>query len=573
MNAKRLLCILALVSSAFGPLRAQNPDSQRLSRLFFQQADSRWTRNVCGMMPDRVMPICGLLMSDSMKVKYRESREYTHLTSSASLYSSFEHGDFRPGHAASSLWKTGAEARTDAIYNNWKATYMTGRFSFEEKHGEDMRMSMFINPGYYPIDVIEFTPGDKILQTYRFSGGIARELWHPAWCIGGKIDFSSQNYSKRKDIRHTNYALDLTVVPSILYRDYTYRFGLSGIFRKTAESIEAEQVGAATADTYYAFFDKGMRYGTYQAWDGSGIHLAEAGVNRLPVREFSYGAAIQFGNGYIYADAEYLRTDGLVGEKGYDWYRFPGHKLTANASWRHLWKQIITYFSFHADWRGQRLDEAAWDKVTDGGITLPEIYGYNTVSRRRQTNLSVDYQTDIFFHTVRSFKLGYSATIWDEHASPHYPYTDAWHIWMSRLNANVVTGLPFGGIAQRFTLALGARYFWANDRERGLEPADPTDKPWGDGANTGDSTSSSHGLSVGSLLPASEPFRLDFEWVRRHEYLTASGMGLNGALTYRIKSVKGLSLTLDGSWTHAFEITLLKGKNRWTSSLRLGYSF
>ena len=521
MNAKRLLCILALLSSAFGPLRAQN-------------------RNVCydALTPGK--------------------------TSSAEAFTGIERGDFKPGFASADLWRVGLTAITRGYFGK---SFLTGSFSFEEMHGKDMMTSMFINPGYYPIDVMEFTPGDKTLQTYRFSGGIAHFVTE-RWRLGGKLDFSSQNYAKRKDIRHTNYALDLTVAPSALYVGKNYVLGFSGIFRKTSESIEAEQVGAATADTYYAFFDKGMRYGTYQAWDGSGIHLAEAGVSRLPVREFSYGAAVQFSVGDLYMDAEYLRTDGLVGERGYDWYRFPGHRLAGNLSWQHpapFIRSANGRLALHIDWRGQRVEEAAWDKVTDGGITLPEVYGYNTVSRRRQTNLSANYQLQFLGRTFRSFKLGYSGTVWDEHASPQYPYTDRWHLWMSRLNVNAVTGLPFGGFAQRFTLALGARYFWANDHERGLEPVIPSEVEGSPSIVMPD--------LIGHLQPATEPYRLNFEWVRRHEYLTASGMGINGALTYRLKSVQGLSLTLDASWTHAFEITLLNGKNRWTSTLRLGYSF
>ena len=78
---------------------------------------------------------------------------------------------------------------------------------------------------------------------------------------------------------------------------------------------------------------------------------------------------------------------------------------------------------------------------------------------------------------------------------------------------------------------------------------------------------------TGHLQPASEPYRLIYDWDRRHEYLTASGIGLNGSVIYRLKSVQGLYLCLDASWTHAFEITFLNGKNRWTSSLRLGYDF
>lgn len=533
MNAKRLrsttisalLLILLSAGCAF---------AQQSAGPYFRGDPFLRGRNLCGVgtLPAGYIP------------------EGAYKASSASVYGTSEQGDFRPGFSSSSIWRVGAEARTDGFYDRGR-TFLTGSFSFEEMHGKNMMTSMFINPGYYPIDVLEFTPGDKTLQTYRFSGGIGRALTD-RWRIGGRVDFTSQNYSKRKDIRHTNYALDLTVVPSVLYVGDGLRIGLSGVFRKTSESIEAEQVGAATADTYYAFFDKGMRYGTYQAWDGSGIHLAEAGVSRLPVREFSYGAAVQFSMGDLYMDAEYLRTDGLVGERGYDWYRFPGHRLAGNLSWQHptpFIRSSNSCLTLHADWRGQRVEEAAWDKVTDGGITLPEVYGYNTVSRRRQTNLSADYQVSFIRRTVRSVQFGYSGTVWDEQASPQYPYTDRWHLWMNRLNANVVTGLPFGGVWDRFTLSLGARCFWASDTLQGLEPAD------------------------GSLTPATAPYRLTGDWDRRREYLTAPGLGLNGSLTYRLRSVSGLYLRLDASWTHAFEIDLLLGKNRWTSALRLGYDF
>ena len=506
MKAKRLLCILALVSSAFGLLRAQG-------------------RNVCF-----------------------EAGTPGGNASSAEIYSGIEKGGFRPGYSSSDFWRAGAAAKTRGLFGK---SYMTGSFSFEELHGKDMMTSMFINPGYYPIDVLEFTPGDKTLQSYRFDGGIAHPLGE-AWSLGGRVGFVSQNYAKRKDIRHTNYGLDFSVVPSVLYRiGSRQRLGLSLVFRKTSESIEAEQVGSATADTYYAFFDKGLRYGTYQAWDGSGIHLAEAGVNRLPVREYSYGAALQYGYGAFYADAEYLRTSGLVGEKGYDWYRFPGHKLAANLSFQHRVPGVCggARLMLHVDWRGQRLEEAAWDKVTSGGITLPEVYGYNTVSRRRQLNLMPSWQLSFNHLALRSVRVAYAGIIMDEHASPQYPYTDRWHLWMSRLELTAVTGLPFGGIGQRFTLTFGARGFWANDSGQGLEAGEA------------------------AVEPAAAPFRLSGDWIRKHEYMTSSGMGLNGSLAYAFHAVRGLSLSVDASWTHAFEIEYLLGKNRWTGNLHLGYAF
>ena len=493
--------------------------------------------------------LCGV---GTLPVGYVPEGNYR--ASSASLYGGTEQGDFRPGFSSSSIWRAGAEARTDGFYDRGR-TFLTGSFSFEEMHGKDMMTSMFINPGYYPIDVLEFTPGDKKLQTYRFSGGIGRALTD-RWRIGGRVDFASQNYSKRKDIRHTNYALDLTVSPSVLYTgEEGLRLGLSGVFRKSSESIEAEQVGAATAETYMAFFDKGLRYGTMQAWDGSGIHLAEAGVNRLPVREFSFGAAIQLACQALYLDAEYLRTSGFVGEKGYDWYRFPGHRVASNALWNHRRFR----FSFHIGWMGQDLEESVIDKVNSGGVTLPTVYGWNLVSRRRQLDLVPTLVLPLSHPAFRSLTLGYVGVIKDEQASPYYPYTDRWHAALHRVHGAANLGLPFGGAWNRFGLTLGAKALWGSDRSEGLQPTDPA--------------ASFHGLSVESPIPASEPTRLTSDWVRKREYMLSSALELSAGLRYNLAVLPGLSVSADAAWLHAYRIEYLLGKNRLTANLRIGYDF
>ena len=200
--------------------------------------------------------------------------------SDAEVFGGFGSGGFKASHEASSLWKAGAGARTRVDLQRFS---MTGAFSFVQEQGEGMCGSMFIHPGSYPVDVLEFTPGRKTLQTYSISGGIAVPL-DDRWTLGGRFDFESGNYSKRKDIRHTNYRLDMTVAPSVTLSLDGWTIGVSAVFRKTSESIQAEQIGTATADSYFAFLDKGMIFGSYQVWNGSGIHLAEAGIDVLPSR-------------------------------------------------------------------------------------------------------------------------------------------------------------------------------------------------------------------------------------------------------------------------------------------------
>ena len=92
---------------------------------------------------------------------------------------------------------------------------------------------MFIQPGFYPVDILEFTPGRKDLQRYAFMGGIASDI-APNWRLGGKIDFAASNYSKRKDLRHTNYRLDLKVAPSVMYHSGDLAIGFLICSAKTA---------------------------------------------------------------------------------------------------------------------------------------------------------------------------------------------------------------------------------------------------------------------------------------------------------------------------------------------------
>lgn len=77
-----------------------------------------------------------------------------------------------------------------------------------------------------------------------------------------------------------------------MYHSDHYAIGFSYIFSKNSESVSAEEIGTA-ATPYYAFLDKGLMYGAYEAWSGSGVHLSESGINGFPIKELSHGAAVQ----------------------------------------------------------------------------------------------------------------------------------------------------------------------------------------------------------------------------------------------------------------------------------------
>lgn len=76
------------------------------------------------------------------------------------------------GHSSSDdSWNAGA--RTESV-RHLKVSFAGGFDTiFRRPH---MCGSMFTEPGYYPVDILEFTPGRKIREDYTFTGGVSAVL-------------------------------------------------------------------------------------------------------------------------------------------------------------------------------------------------------------------------------------------------------------------------------------------------------------------------------------------------------------------------------------------------------------
>lgn len=532
MNAKlslsmNKLLLMAALTLGFQGLAAAQTVYDRL------EAENLWNLggNPAGLV-NSDLSLAGALKS-SMGFQSK-----TQAVSFAQLYGSFEHGGFRSASEAETPWTMGAETKSLARFG--KVT-MRGGFSFEQKEGSGMDGSMFMNPGQYPVDLLEFTPGRKTRQTYTVDGSIATKL-DGHWTIGGSFDFLSANYSKRKDIRHTNYALDLKVAPSLLYRfSDKFDIGLSYIFRKTSESVKAEQIGSATAESYYGFLDKGIYYGVYDVWDGSSLHMAEAGVDRFPVKEIFNGGSLQLRYGLFYADVSYLKSQGEIGERGYSWYKFPGGELSAHAGCKIVKPQATHLFGLEYSYRGRDNDEYIVERVTTGGVTSPVVHGKNRIFEHRDMAIRPSYRL-----YASSFEISAKAS-YEEHrlqSSLVFPYLNTWDWSTVSADVNAIWHLS------SFDLGAGASFLTSLKDDLGSDMVEGT-------------------------LPSSEPYRLT-EWFNMdREYKTAGRCGLRASVrwNFSIASMKGLYLKAEGFFTRASKITYLDGSSRYGASLRLGCEF
>lgn len=509
MNVKNSHCMNKFTAILFGALILSAPALQ--SRSYGSVAGSNpWvsSRNVAG------------IRQDTVSVSYAE------------LYGKAVGGNFKASFEAPFAWTAGAEARTIKHLDRFS---MIGSFSFEQMEGPEMKGTMFLRPGFYPVDIIEFTPGHKTLQTYRFNGGVSTDI-SPCWRIGAKMDFEADNYSKRKDLRYSSYRMDMTVAPSLQYHSGDFSAGLSYIFSKNSESVKPEQVGTAET-SYVAFLDKGLYYGKNEIWTGSGVHLSEPGVNGFPVSEHMHGVAAQLQWRDLFIDGEFLMRRGKVGEKQFVWFRFPGFEVKAGLSYKKKDSYGLHSVRLGFDWLHQQTFETILEKITEGGVTTPVEYGSNLIYCRNFKTCNFDYG-----YAFSRWRVGADMMVMarDGLSSLMYPY-----VFSQGLNV-LSGGLSLSCNLGRFDLK--ARF----------------------GASEGTSFDNADAVET-DIAVCGEPDRLTAYNTGYLEYLTTAKSFTDLSVKYNFWH--GLYIGLEGGWIHAPHTSFIQGTERFSGALRFGYNF
>lgn len=457
-------------------------------------------------------------------------RQDTVTVSNAEIYGNYESGQFRESWQAEKEWSAGVLARTLVHLSKFS---MSGAFGFDNTESYGMCGSMLVNPGFYPVDIIEFTPGRKSLQKYSFDGGISYDL-DEHWRIGGNIDFQSFNYSKRKDLRYTDYRLDMTVSPAVMWHGGDWAVGLNYIYSRNYETVKAEQIGTKVS-AYYAFLDKGLMYGAYEVWGSDGVHLAESGIDAFPVKENIHGIAAQAQYRGIFAEAGYRYSTGSIGEKQSIWYAFPGHCVSATAGIRfgERYRQSVRAAFW---WKKQYNDENVLEKVTSGGVTTTNIYASNRIYERIGCMVSPEYE---IVADRWEFSAGAAASFDGHVSSQRYPYL------------YVRNAISYSVYADALVRA------WKFDISAGVS--------WSDGDWKEEMRTVEEGVT------ASEPYRLEEYWKIQKDYETAQVVGAKLAL--RFNFLRGLYIEARGDVRHAFGLEYAAGADRWQAGLGFGYTF
>ena len=425
----------------------------------------------------------------------------------ASVWGGYEIGGYHPTYGAASLWKAGADATGT---RHGEKTTWTGTLSFGQTVGKEMLSSLFLEPDYFPLDVLEFMPGTKSRQDVRLEGGFVRESGYE-WAFGLKAALKAANSSKRENLGHTATGLSLRLEPTVTYvMDDGWGLATAYIFGLRTESIKANGGAAEGANV---FFDKRMRYGYYQDWAGFGTLSAQEMTNGIATRfhspEFSFGL-------------QGLWKRGTIGDQ----YRYPGSDISAFVEGLVQGDGTDHLYRFSL---GRQADDLK--ELTSGGY-------YNAISGRAGWNLEMSYGFGWENGVLRKIQLGLDGSRWAE-SYLGYPFYDRTKRLLGL--ATLLTDFSFGPMDLELYVK-GGRGWW---QDHGLDNAQE------EGA----------------------PDRLSEDWLRKMEYVRLLRGELGGFVTYHIDAVKGLYVRADASWTRAFHIRYLPGHHRVTFLLKAGYDF
>ena len=423
------------------------------------------------------------------------------------LWGGVEEGWFRPTFAGTFEWSAGAQA--EGVRHGERTTW-AGSVSLEQKTGYGMLSSMFQEPGYFPMDLLEFTPGMKSRETGRLEAGFVTDLGYE-YAVGLKASLQAGYLGKQSALRHSSFGMDLQAEPTFTYvMDDNMGFAAAYVFR-----LKTERVQMVPGEGDAPFFDRGLRYGTFVD-----------GTSAFPVREMSNGFAGRFYSEEAVAGLEWTWKRGQAGTSGFGSYSFPGSAVSVFYEQVFQAEQVDHFFRVSY----QRDRDQLREKNADG-------VGFSAVSDRQGRDAELKYEVRFLHGAVR--RLGLTL---DGHRQVDRAMSPKWDQVKRNLGlATLSSSFSFGAIDLDLE-ALAGGGLW---RDRGRSRDETVDMP----------------------------YRRTEDWLRLMDYYMAPRVGAGGALTYHFSAPKGLYIRLDGRWLHAMRMTATGGQNRETATLRVGYHF
>lgn len=433
----------------------------------------------------------------------------------------------------------------------------TGAISYENFLGKNMGGSVFLDPYQNPLDIVEYadtTTGSKRLEQYHIEGGVSVQATGKLR-LGGKILYETANYTKLKDMRHTNKLLRLDLSLSAAYEiGPRLNIGLAYDYFRRIESVGFNIYGN-TDRQYLSLISFGSFYGMIELYDTDNGYTAD--TNPMFSARHSASAIVngEIGDGFSwFSQLTYGSGTGYFGKKGSSQILHTRHQ-----SHQYAYRGILT---LKAPGKLHHLDlgvssgsvdnfQNIYRKETSlGGNTSIVYYGRNKVMDRTVTRGSLAYT---LHSDIRNALPGWTFLLKGDYTDHRqtvslYPYYRRQEIssWL----VSLAGGRHIARQKNIYSLSLGSLY------------------------GTGGGTARDDGVYATPSSNQSVPISKDSYLLREFEYLTAARITNSVAAGYTrlLKKQESCHIKSNFSHTNAFNAQYT-GRNFTSVSLTLGYTF
>jgi hypothetical protein len=188
-----------------------------------------------------------------------------------------------------------ADVNIESFYRLSHRTVCFGSISYDNWTGRDMTGSVFMS-SRLPFDIVEDSltnSGRKHRDTYRLTGGFGVDVWRGV-SLGARLDYTSANYAKYKDLRHKNKLMDLQLTAGIYAPILTSLWkgsgvGLSYSYHRRTESLEFATYGKSEK-VYKSLIDYGGFFGIVEQFGYDGYTDSNS---EMPLFEDGHGGTFQ----------------------------------------------------------------------------------------------------------------------------------------------------------------------------------------------------------------------------------------------------------------------------------------
>ena len=342
-----------------------------------------------------------------------------------------------------------------------------GGISYQNWSGKDMTGSAFINPDRMPFNLVEDSltnAGNKHRDTYRLSGGVGVDLWRGI-AIGARLDYTSANYAKYKDLRHKNKLMDLQLTAGILFTFNGQRsmvngqrsmvnVGLDYTYHRQTESVSFGTYGK-NEKVYKTLIDYGAMMGRAEQFGNEGF----TDKNReMPFFEDAHGGGIQlelcpFANTHhpspitLYAAVEMSHGTGYYGRRSPYTITYTNHDrditdVTVQARYVATESQHTLSFDFRREKVENRM-ETFRELTNPNGATYYEYFDAVESGDKWWRDVQVAWTSRLGMHGETPTWQLHAAYLWGKRTQRAYlyPFFRRQHLNTNEVNLSVARNL------------------------------------------------------------------------------------------------------------------------------------